>query len=112
MKKLLIITLLLSCMSFVTVEAQRYGGRRQSTYQNTSQKRYGMVSDPDGYTNIRVSPSVHSQITRRYSSGNYLYYIPLGNGWSKVYSGVSNSTFMGYMHTSRIVRVNPNRNYY
>lgn len=74
----------------------------------SAQQYYGRVSDPDGYTNIRRGASTSSPIVRRYSSGDYLYYTPVGNGWSKVYSGARSSTFMGYMHTSRIVRVNPN----
>ena len=69
---------------------------------------YGQVSDPDGYTNIRRGPGTNYPIVRQYNSGDYLYYTPQNNGWSLVYSGVKANTFMGYMHTSRIVRVNPN----
>ena len=96
MKKLLVITLLALVASFFTIEAQQY---------------YGRVSDPDGYTNIRTGPSTRYPITRRYNSGYYLYYTPMNNGWSKVYSGARSNTFMGYMSTSRIVRVNPNNGY-
>ena len=74
----------------------------------SAQKYYGRVSDPDGYTNIRRGPSTSSSIVRRYYSGDYLYYTPQTSGWSKVYSGAKSNTFMGYMHTSRIVKVNPN----
>ena len=70
--------------------------------------RYGMVSDPDGYTNIRKEPTTKAPIVRRYQSGEYLYYFPLSNGWSQVYSGAKTNTFMGYMSTNRIVKVNPN----
>lgn len=69
---------------------------------------YGQVSDPDGYTNIRRGPGTNYPIVRQYNSGDYLYYTPQKNGWSLVYSGVKASTFMGYMHTSRIVRIDPN----
>ncbi|MBQ6652434.1 MAG: SH3 domain-containing protein [Prevotella sp.] len=69
--------------------------------------QYGRVSDPDGYTNVRKEPTTKAPIVRRYQSGEYLYYFPLKNGWSLVYSGAKTSTFMGYMSTSRIVRVNP-----
>ena len=74
----------------------------------SAQSYYGRVSDPDGYTNIRRGPSTGSPIVRSYSSGDFLYYTPVGNGWCKVYSGARSSTFMGYMHSSRIVSVNPN----
>ncbi len=94
MKK--IILMLIVMLSAVSVNAQKY---------------YGRVSDPDGYTNIRRSPSTSSSIVRRYNSGDYLYYTPQSNGWSKVYSGARSNTYMGYMHTSRIVRVNPNSSY-
>ncbi len=69
---------------------------------------YGQVNDPDGYTNIREAPSTDAPIVRRYDSGDYLYYTPQKNGWSLVYSGVKSSTFMGYMHTSRISKIDPN----
>ena len=80
----------------------------QDVQQGNSGLYYGRVSDPDGYTNIRREASINSPITRRYNSGEYLYYIPMSNGWSKVYSANRSSTFIGYMHTSRIVRVNQN----
>lgn len=66
---------------------------------------YGCVSDPDGYTNIRKSPSTDAPIVRRYESGEFLYFTPFNSNWSKVYSGAKTSTFMGYMATNRIVRV-------
>lgn len=71
-----------------------------------AQQYYGMVSDPDGYANIRKGPSTSSPIVSRYQSGYYLYYTPDKNGWCKVYSGTSSDTFMGYMHSSRIMPVN------
>ena len=76
-----------------------------------AQQYYGRVQDADGYTNIRRGPSSNYAIVRQYQSGDYLYYTPQSNGWSKVYSGKSSNTYMGYMHTSRIVRVNPNSSY-
>jgi len=76
-----------------------------------AQQYYGRVSDPDGYTNVRRGASTSSPIVGRYNSGEYLYYTPQRNGWSKVYSGARSSTYLGYMHTSRIVRVNPNSRY-
>ena len=79
-----------------------------STIAVSAQQYYGRVQDPDGYTNIRRGPGVNYPIVRRYQSGDYLYYTPQSNGWSKVYSGDRNSTYMGYMATSRIRRVNPN----
>lgn len=80
--------------------------RSTSSSYSSSTMNYGYVSDPDGYTNIRRGPSTSSAICRRFNSGDYLYYVPESNGWSKVYSGTSTSTYMGYMHTSRIKKVN------
>ncbi len=114
MKKLFLAALLVGVMSISSVDsyAQRPYGRYYDGYgrphQQQTIKRYGRVSDPDGYTNIRRGPSTKSPIIGRYNSGDYLYYVPQSNGWSKVYSGVRGNTFMGYMHTSRIRRVNPN----
>lgn len=76
-----------------------------------AQQYYGKVVDPDGYTNIRRAASTSSPIVGRYNAGDYLYYTPQKNGWSKVYSGARSNTYMGYMHTSRIKRVNPNSTY-
>lgn len=72
-----------------------------------AQQYYGRVNDPDGYTNIRSGPSTKHAIKTCYNSGDYLYFTPEDNGWSKVYSGTKSNTYMGYMHTSRIERVNP-----
>lgn len=94
MKKLAFIIAILMA-SMMTINAQQY---------------YGRVQDADGYTNIRRGPSSNYAIVRQYQSGDYLYYTPQSNGWSKVYSGKSSNTYMGYMHTSRIVRVNPTNN--
>lgn len=80
-------------------------------FNANAQKYYGYVSDPDGYTNIRSSASSKSSIVGTYRSGDYLYYTPAKNGWCKVYTSTSSNSFMGYMHSSRIVRVDPNRNY-
>lgn len=90
MKKLLSITLLAILASFVTIDAQKY---------------YGYVSDPDGFAYIRASASTKAEIVGDFTSGEYLYYTPLKNGWSKVYSDASSDSFLGYMHSSRIVRV-------
>ena len=51
-----------------------------ATLSANAQRFYGMVSDPDGYTNIRRGPGTSYAISRRYSSGDYLYYTPVGNG--------------------------------
>lgn len=91
MKRLIILTIVM--LYAITTQAQIY---------------YGQVKDPDGYTNIRSGPSTKHAIKTRYNSGDYLYYTPQDNGWSKVYSGTSSNTYMGYMHSSRIVKVNPN----
>lgn len=96
MKRALMLLLML-CFVTASVLAQQY---------------YGRVSDPDGYTNIRSGPSTSYEIKTRYNSGDYLYYTPESNGWSKVYSGAKSSTFMGYMHTSRIQRIDPNSSSY
>lgn len=93
LKRLFICAIILSIASAFSIDAQKY---------------YGRVSDPDGYTNIRTGPSTNYPISCSYQSGYYLYYTPLSSGWSKVYSGTKSNTFLGYMHTSRIVRVNPN----
>lgn len=74
-----------------------------------AQEYYGRVKDADGYTNIRRAPTTDAAVVRRYNSGDYLYYTPLEGGWSKVYSAKQSSSFMGYMSTSRIVRINTDR---
>lgn len=66
----------------------------------------GLVQDSDGYTNIRSKPSTSASILFQYSSGDLIFYTPLNNGWSKVYEQNDVSTFLGYMSTSRIKRIN------
>lgn len=78
-----------------------------STMGIQAQQYYGRVSDKDGYSNIRRGPGTNYAIVRTYRSGDYLYYTPQNNGWSKVYSGKSSNTYMGYMSTKLIVKVNP-----
>ena len=72
-----------------------------------AQQYYGRVSDKDGYVNIRKGPGTNYAIVRRYQSGEYLYYTPQSNGWSKVYSAKTSSSYMGFMSTSRIKNVDP-----
>ena len=64
---------------------------------------YGHVSDPDGYTNIRRGPSTKYPVVGQCNSGDYIYYTPQSNGWSKVYSSAEANSFMGFVHTSRII---------
>ena len=90
MKKFFLLSLVAFMASFISVDAQKY---------------LGYVSDPDGFTYIRAAASNKAEILGDYTSGEYLYYTPMKNGWSKVYSDANSSSFMGYMHTSRIVRV-------
>ena len=72
-----------------------------------AQQYYGRVNDKDGYVNIRKGPGTNYAIVRRYQSGEYLYYTPQNNGWSKVYSAKASSFYMGFMSTSRIMNVDP-----
>ena len=92
MKRFILLSLVMF-LSVLTMNAQTY---------------YGRVQDKDGYSNIRSGPSTKNTIVRQYKSGDYLYYTPLKNGWSKVYSSKSSNSFMGYMHSSLIKRVNTN----
>ena len=64
---------------------------------------YGRVSDPDGYTNIRRGPSTKYPVVGQCNSGDNIYYTPQSNGWSKVYSSAEANSFMGFVHTGRIV---------
>ncbi|MBR1465736.1 MAG: SH3 domain-containing protein [Bacteroidaceae bacterium] len=66
----------------------------------------GVVNDPDGYTNIRTKPTTSAPVLFRYDSGDLIFYSPMKNGWSKVYEQDDVSTFLGYMSTSRIKRIN------
>ena len=95
MKRLFLFAMV-TLLSVLTMNAQQY---------------YGRVQDSDGYTNIRRGPGTNYAIVRQYNSGDYLYYTPQKNGWSKVYSAKNANSFMGYMSTSRIVKVNPNSGY-
>lgn len=68
-----------------------------------AQKRWGVVADPDGYTNIRKGPGLNYPITQRWSAGEDIWYVDSSNGWCKVYKpSYSSSVFLGYMAKNRI----------
>lgn len=72
----------------------------------TAPQFYGQVSDPDGYTNIRRGPGKNYPVVGQCNSGDFLYYTPQNDGWSQVYSSKDANTFMGYIHSSRIKKIN------
>ena len=86
-----VLTFALFLLCVITVFAQRYSG---------------IVNDPDGYANVRSKPTTKSSILDQKTDGDLIFYTPMSNGWSKVYEQDDIVTFIGYMSTSRIQRVN------
>ena len=88
-KSILTLTFLVVCA--ITANAQLFSG---------------LVNDPDGYANIRTKPTTSAPVLYEKESGDLIFYSPMNNGWSKVYKENDTSTFLGYMSTSRIKRIN------
>lgn len=64
--------------------------------------KYGYhVSDPDGYTNLRESPSTSSEILSQVKNDTTLEILDASSDWWKVRTPDGNE---GYMHSSRIVK--------
>lgn len=80
---------LIALITFTGLQAQRY---------------YGQIKDKDGYVNVRMTASNSSTVKMRLRSGSNIYYLPMKNGWSKVFSGKKGGNALGYVHTSRIIR--------
>ena len=70
-----------------------------------AQQFYGRVISSDGFANIRKGPGTKYAIVRKYQSGDYLYYTPEKSGWSKVYTSKNKSSYMGYINTNLIAKV-------
>jgi len=64
--------------------------------------KYGYhVSDPDGYTNLRESPSTSSEILSQVKNNITLEILDASSDWWKVRTPDGNK---GHMHSSRIVK--------
>ncbi len=64
--------------------------------------KYGYhVSDPDGYTNLRKSPSTSSEILSQVKNNTQLEILDASSDWWKVRIPDGNE---GYMHSSRIAK--------
>ncbi len=70
-----------------------------------AQQFYGRVISSDGFANIRKGPGTKYEIVKTYQSEDYLYYTPEKSGWSKVYTSKDKSSYMGYMYTKLITKV-------
>ena len=85
-----IIFTLLVMLSAISINAQQF---------------YGRVISSDGFANIRKGPGTKYAIVKTYKSEDYLYYTPEKSGWSKVYTSKDKSSYMGYIYTKLIAKV-------
>lgn len=73
--------------------------KEEGSYQTEMLK--GIISDRDGYTNVRYEPSVKSAIVARLIDGESIYIEKLYNSnWYAVYD--LDKIFLGYVHKSRV----------
>lgn len=69
---------------------------------NSSAQVLGSVKQEGGYTNVRKGPGTSYEIVDKIKDGSNIYYESYNNSWCKVYN--SNKLFIGYMHSSKIVK--------
>ncbi|MFN5886644.1 MAG: SH3 domain-containing protein [Flavobacteriales bacterium] len=72
--------------------------------QSSSAYRKAVISDPDGYTNVRQGKSVEYSIVARIYENEVFYVIPSSS--SNWYSVLTKAGVQGYVHNSRIRFVN------
>ena len=72
-----------------------------STY---SQELYGIINDPDGYTNVRKGPGINYEIITRVLDNEIFYIEESSNDWYLIYLVEQNYTD-GYIHASRVRRL-------
>lgn len=86
-------------------------GLEAPTVQQASKgRRYGLIKDEGGITNIRRGPGMDYAVADRINDGMFVLYENSGNGWSKVYGTNTDGTppdFLGYVRNDKIV--NPPR---
>ena len=68
---------------------------------------FGVVKDPDGYTNMRAEPRIDSYILRRLQHNDFIWYIRSNSPWLKVsnYFGSDSGQNEGFVHSSRVVPI-------
>jgi hypothetical protein len=67
----------------------------------------GIIKDKDGFVNIRSEPSNTASIKGKLNANELMYYTPsTQTTWWKVYSKDSQNSFLGYVHSSRVVSFN------
>ena len=68
-----------------------------------SQSKFGIIDDPDEYTNLRMKPDINSTILRKILKGEiFEYYKIENNNW---YYVQTQNGINGYVHKSRIISV-------
>lgn len=68
------------------------------------QQWYGIINDPDGYTNVRQGPGTKHKIIAKIQ-GNEIFFIEESdNEWFLIYL-IENNYLEGYIHSSRVKRI-------
>lgn len=66
-------------------------------------ERPGIINDPDGYTNIRERPDIHSAVTGKFVKDEIFYFTPVGgSNWWPVYRDFDGKQ-LGYIFYDRIL---------
>lgn len=82
--------------------ANKAAKAQQQPAHSSSVRRAAVISDPDGYTNVRQQPNTNSAIVTAVYDGEVFYFERIsGSKWVSVYKTPS-SPRIGYMHSSRV----------
>lgn len=105
---LLYIGIIVISIFFIDDFIDRYHNEVRADEQNTltieEQRNIGVISDPDGFTNVRAGKGTLTEILGRIEGGEKFYFEPKPNEtWWSVES--LDGQLSGYMHKSRIVEL-------
>ena len=65
--------------------------------------RIGIISDPDGFVNIRLGPSKDAKIIGKIHNEEFFYYTPVANEkWWHV-SKIDDTNYLGYVYAEKIL---------
>ncbi|VXD13399.1 SH3 domain-containing protein [Marinoscillum sp. 108] len=68
------------------------------------QQWYGVINDPDGYTNVRKGPGTNYEIVAKAQDNEIFYIEDSDSDWFLIYL-IENNYLEGYIHSSRVRRI-------
>jgi uncharacterized protein YgiM (DUF1202 family) len=73
--------------------------KEQQVMPVTQIKQYAVISDPDGWVNLRVSPNINSKIIKKIENGYRVHFLDKSGNWSKVQTDIGE---IGFIYSDRL----------